>query len=118
MGDQVAEISYGVTLNEGDYNKLSDELFETVQRPGETWSSSVEKDKQSFLTIEQPYETEDYLLVVRTSQQSSYNGTVILDKLADDSTTANWSETIKNFLKERGIEPESDCGWMLTAHYG
>lgn len=118
MGDQVAEISYGVTLSESDYGKLFDELFEKVQKPGQHWTSAVEKNKESFLAVEQPYETEDYLLVVRSSQQSAFNGTVTLDKLADDSTTAGWAETIKNFLKERGIEPESDCGWMLTAHYG
>ena len=90
MGDQVAEISYGVILNEDDYKKIQSILYEEKEsKPYECheWDSKTnksvkvirtdkylgEKDENFHLTLDQPYETEDYLLIVRESQQCSFN---------------------------------------------
>jgi hypothetical protein len=133
MGDQVAEISYGVMLKEDDYKKLQSVLYEEKEsKPYKCWTlndkgKSVkitttdkylgEKDEKFLLTLEQPYETEDYLLVVRESQQCSFNGTNIL-KDFNSFNYSEWDKKLNQFILEHKITPETKIGWMLTAHYG
>jgi len=113
MGDQVGQLSYGVIIEEDVYLKLQKHFFKTFNAED---GYDEEKDEKSVLTIENPYETYDYLLMVRESKQSSYNGTMMLPVVSPEVVT-NWTNILTQFLTEHGIEPAEPIGWMLTGRY-
>lgn len=133
MGDQVAELTYGVMLSEADYKKIESILYEERESKSSyqcqsyvngKWvtethinKSLYEKDEKSLLILEQPYETEDYLLIVRKSRQSSFNGTEpVKDFNFLDYNL--WNTELNKFIIENNLNPETLIGWLLTAHYG
>jgi len=115
MGDQVAELTYGVLINPEDYEKLESILYE---RGKEKWSLKEINDK-STIAIKQPYETEDFIVYVRSIDESAGNGTSIINSdFFSSKDTDVLDDLINDFLKQHDVKAKSKIGWLLTAHYG
>lgn len=111
MGDDVAEISYGCKLSKEVFDKLTPLFFK--KRFG--WD---EINKTSFLQLDSPYETYEYLLFVRSSFKSVCNGSETFPKDTFSADFDVWDGEINKLLTENGVEAESSIGWILTGHYG
>lgn len=112
MGECCAELTYGILINEEDYQKLLDQVYE--KKMNGKWPTWHEKDKKSPIKIEQPYETESHLVVVRASGQFCNDGTTpVKTEIGSD-----WNELLKTFLEKHSINAESEPSWLLVGHYG
>lgn len=118
MGSDVGELFYGVELTKEQFNKLWNEVFYTGADAAECkWGE--EKDPKSLLRLNNPYETMNYYLVVRASEQDSENGGTLLGKHI--ATDPKWDQLITECLwKDRTIntlQADKKTGWHLVGHY-
>ena len=123
----VGSLAYGVLISEEDYQRLRKELFEERQAilNGEPmfcetmggskvpFIAEYEKDEKTAVCIDNPYETEDYLAVIRGSQKSACNGVEQI-KIRKGK---NWDKQIQDFLEKHGIIPQSKPSWLLIGCY-
>jgi len=112
MGDQVAEISYGVIISEDAYNKLLAEAHTQEKHPKYNYEVDIPKKEYEGIKLEQPYETEDHLLVIEKSQESSFNGTSLIDIDFSTCDYQEWNNLINKVLTDFSIEAESKIGWL------
>ena len=107
MGDSVAQLSYGVLLNEEDFNRVLEIFYESGIR---------EKDEESFLVLDQPYETEEYILAIRQSRTKTFNGTKPIDTKFAEINYHDWNTQLKDFLQQHEITPDTPPVWLLTGY--
>lgn len=107
MGDNAGQLFFGAKISRKDFNHLSKTIFIR----NEDYS---EANPNSLLTLDNPYETEDYYLVVRDSERSTYNGGKSLGLRID--ADPRWETALNEFIGEHNLKVES-IGWHLVGHY-
>lgn len=117
MGDCVGTLAYGLTISKKKYDQIYNVLYE--ERPA-MWNGKLlgynsyhEKDEKSSVTLDQPYETEDYLVIIRDSRQSAFNG---VDKV-NVEVKPEWDLQLSDFCATYGIKTKDKPSWLLAGHY-
>lgn len=113
MGDNVGQLNFGAIISEDDCVKLQENPNLFNKKEGHFFYKEV--DPKSLIRVFSPYETYDYLVVIRASNKISFNCSEQID--LDFSKAPKWTEQIESFLNQYEIKPISKIGWILTGNY-
>lgn len=120
MGDQVAEVFYGIKI--GDYNAK----WPSVTKNNNFYIDGHSKEKhpeikEAFPDVEIliPYETYEIFFIIEPTQQMCFNGNQPLntDLIRDTKKEDRWDEQLISICKHFNIKPLSAPSWFLSGHY-
>jgi len=107
MGNDTGEIFYGAEISRKDYENLFDDK----------WNYKKELEEK-YPTIEayEPYETEEYYILISESFNRSFNGGTRLKKAAL-IVKPGWNMDLIKYFEENNIKIIQEVGWYLVGHY-
>lgn len=121
MGDQVGEIFYGILISDTDFDRIFREINEGK---GDSESTVALGNGCELFN---PYETEDFHIIVEESRKATYNQGRPLS--ADDVTVKpEWMKKIQDTLVKFNVSGQAqeehltgkdkpEPGWWLVGHY-
>jgi hypothetical protein len=110
MGDCVGQLVYGFELTKEEHDKLC----VAKNKWSLTFNPEI-KGVYPLLELECPYETEDHLMIVESTNVSSYNCAM---RLTDDEMKVpdEGKQQLEAFKKAYGFE-DKKSSWFLVGHY-
>jgi hypothetical protein len=115
MGDCVGVLFYGMELKPSDGKKFRSIYGKNPETNKYETVAAEYVIEGDTIKMYDPYETEQYYLIIKPSKKGSYNGGTFIGE-----NIVNPSESLINefnaVLAKFGIEPKQ-IGWHLVGHY-